>query len=431
MTLPRTLPCGEPTAVPKLEPESERLLGGDASSPRNFSENPGKAFGSIVGARLFDMDRPWTDNTLMAALSRLMGSASRFFDPPRLRSAAAAIPDGRAAHALKRLKDKDLWAGTVPGLIRKASEIGDAETVATVSLACAILFRGAAMIRPESVVLSDEDWIAAIDLAVCMASPETSRDTDRKYADIAAASLRAVYPLALALAHAGTARKRMESFEKQRQAVIDAKKYVPIVRDALAAHEALSAERDRLASRLEDVAAAFDARKRWYEARIARLEHDVAALSAGEAVDEAESDEAFAAQEAVESDEAFPETDGETDGGEADPDLPELPETKVLFIGGHSNMVGRLKKAHPLWYYRSGKEAGAPPESADVWFLHPRQLSHGESYRITKVLDGPRYGHVKLMVVDSTNMARLERDMRTCYARYLAERSGTAAGSVR
>lgn len=98
---------------------------------------------------------------------------------------------------------------------------------------------------------------------------------------------------------------------------------------------------------------------------------------------------------------------------QGDGDLPPLPETDVVFMGGHINMVKKLKDAHPGWLFVDGTDRAfnpfAPPGLIFFWDKH---MSHPAWQRAMRLL-GPDTVRVYLK---STNMDLLELEMARGYA---------------
>src|SRR5699024_9417764 len=93
-----------------------------------------------------------------------------------------------------------------------------------------------------------------------------------------------------------------QGFEEQLQTIKDGLKDAQEVIQNSSGMEAALSE---LKEQRERERQKFDIEKRRYEKRILRLEHDVAALSQGEALREDETDDDFEVLETVDSDEAF------------------------------------------------------------------------------------------------------------------------------
>lgn len=104
---------------------------------------------------------------------------------------------------------------------------------------------------------------------------------------------------------------------------------------------------------------------------------------------------------------------------------PELPESGVVFLGGHTRVVRQLRQRHPGWRFvgdvsSAGALADGPTSSASVVFCWYRHLTHPTFDRVTAALPG-----VPVAYVSSTNIARLEAEMRLHYADILKKLEGS------
>lgn len=95
--------------------------------------------------------------------------------------------------------------------------------------------------------------------------------------------------------------------------------------------------------------------------------------------------------------------------------LPELPDTGVVFMGGHTRVVRQLRQLHPDWkFVDAGSSAGVtdfgPSSNVSVVFCWYKHLTHPVFERVTSALEG-----VPVAYVSATNIARLETEMRVHY----------------
>lgn len=88
----------------------------------------------------------------------------------------------------------------------------------------------------------------------------------------------------------------------------------------------------------------------------------------------------------------------------------ELPRDNVIFLGGHPNMLKKLKELYPEWTY-IGKETEALhnlPKRCDCIFIWSGHISHGTWYHIDRAFEGRE----KYFFLQSTNIQRLEEEMK-------------------
>lgn len=94
-------------------------------------------------------------------------------------------------------------------------------------------------------------------------------------------------------------------------------------------------------------------------------------------------------------------------------DLPELPESGVIFAGGHVNMVKKFMHAHPGWTFIDGGDVNFAEFRNPVLILFwDKHLSHPTWYRVKKMTPpGTPQAYLK-----STNIDMLEQEMRRAWA---------------
>lgn len=99
----------------------------------------------------------------------------------------------------------------------------------------------------------------------------------------------------------------------------------------------------------------------------------------------------------------------------SDADNIELPESGVIFLGGHSGVIQKVKALHPGWMFFNLNEYRTPnfPQNAKVAFYHYEHTSHkvGEMFYARVGRDVP------LVYLKATNIAQMEREMKRGYAK--------------
>lgn len=86
----------------------------------------------------------------------------------------------------------------------------------------------------------------------------------------------------------------------------------------------------------------------------------------------------------------------------------ELPETGVVFVGGHPNMVKKIAYKHPKWTFIADNISAGLPPKAEVIFLWTNHLSHPLWYRINEFY----HGRESFCYLTATNIDRLYEEMR-------------------
>lgn len=104
---------------------------------------------------------------------------------------------------------------------------------------------------------------------------------------------------------------------------------------------------------------------------------------------------------------AFSEEEIET------PDI-KLPESGVLFLGGHVNLTNKLKQKYPGWTFLGDEEIAlaCSDRNVDVCFCWSKHLSHRAQRAVRRNIKES----YSIVYVESTNLARLEAEMKSGYA---------------
>lgn len=105
---------------------------------------------------------------------------------------------------------------------------------------------------------------------------------------------------------------------------------------------------------------------------------------------------------------------------EIDEDTPllDLPESNVMFVGGHPNMVSKLRAEHGGWKFASSVSEIPEPVQSDVVFYYCRHVSHKMLQKLQKWYTGP------ILYCEGTNMDKLHDSMRRIYTVCIAKGLG-------
>lgn len=93
-------------------------------------------------------------------------------------------------------------------------------------------------------------------------------------------------------------------------------------------------------------------------------------------------------------------------------DFPALPEDGVLFLGGHINMVKRVRKHYPGWMYITDDEF-KPYAAINVKYVF--YWTNHSSHKMMEHVFGKLAPDAEIMYVTATNMERLEAEMLKAY----------------
>lgn len=96
-----------------------------------------------------------------------------------------------------------------------------------------------------------------------------------------------------------------------------------------------------------------------------------------------------------------------------DKTLPELPDKRVLFLGGHPSMIAKMQKLHNDWTYVTDekKNYGSITSNFQIAFVYGSYLSHSLWYSFSAACkDVPT-----VFLSQSKNITHLENEMRQAY----------------
>lgn len=180
--------------------------------------------------------------------------------------------------------------------------------------------------------------------------------------------------------------KKLEAAEKKVASVKNSAKVDRLqqqMKDMSAKH---NAQLLSLQQELTDLAASKQNTEEKNIQRIARLEEELAIYRSIE-------------QQAEEVDEVI------TD----DVQLLELPEDSVMFVGGHPNLIAKLRAEHRSWRFVSSVSDVPEPVLCKHVFYYSRYVSHKVQYKLQRYYNGP------IMYCDGTSLDRLYQSMREVY----------------
>ncbi len=178
----------------------------------------------------------------------------------------------------------------------------------------------------------------------------------------------------------------------------------------------------------ENAKAAWDAERDKARRELLRVEHEKDAQLAKMArLANALQDEVSALTSRLQGGEAVPEDNCSDQQTEMPPIAEEtqmepLPEKGVLFLGGHSNLIGKLRAVHPGWTYINTTDYAKKEVGQNIWlvFVWPNYLSHALMWRVYASLPED----VPTIFLTASNLQRLEREMREGYQKSLEKMPG-------
>lgn len=324
----------------------------------------------------------------------------------------------RMEHTIRRLKDKGLYLETYGELESKLCGMMSGKfAVGTVLFGMLFLnfsCKVDGILKPD-ISLTWDDWSSAIELTMTACVPDVMADTEAFYISSLVNHVPELYLNLFFVTILTRIQGALDSFQEAGAALRSLKGEVDQLSQYFDERKRLNETVESLREQLAQNRQAFDNEKRRYEKRIMRLEHDVDALSRGEQLDQSETDDDFDMAEAIDVDDVFDDGEQEDDMSE----LAALPDDGVLFVGGHPNMLKKVKAIHPFWTYQSGRGRVRPLDTTRVVFVWNKHLGHPEFDAIQAGLKGR---DLPMFYVSATNMNRLEREMKELYMEYQAKK---------
>lgn len=337
--------------------------------------------------------------------------------------------DRRLEHAVKCLVRKKLYAEGVEDLMALCEERGLlAERGILQMVSCTMGTR--IMNVAEQDELDRNCWKIGIDLAMLECEPDLA-DSDSLYGPVLEHHIGRIFSNTMMAAYGSKLNQMLES-ENYREAIYGAlaEKYrhpddgmaeitlpkdlsemlVEMLSAGLSEKtvtEQLKDELDAAKTKLADqdnairkAVAPVQAQADRAASRIAELETELRAANArSEALQDALSDR----------DRKLSETAAMLD----DAGLPELPESGIIFAGGHRNMTKKLMQDHPGWTFIDGRDVNFPEFRNPVMvFFWDQHISHPTFYRVRKFAPPS----VPQAYLKSTNLDMLETEMRKAWA---------------
>jgi len=269
-----------------------------------------------------------------------------------------------------------------------------------------------------------EEWEFAIEFGVILARPDQFVDPAVKtFAPVLDECIPFIW-LCLLLKHAVNEVQFRNSILDRIEKAGDMARTITELNEQLEREQKKSADTAKSA---ESAKAAWDAERDRARRELLRVEHEKDAQLAKMArLANALQDEVSALTSRLQGGEAVPE-DNCLEGQAAEPSSAEetqaepLPERGVLFLGGHSNLIGKLKAVHPGWTYinttdYAKKEVGQNIRLVFVW---PNYLGHALMWRVYASLPED----IPTIFLSASNLQRLEREMREGYQKTLEKKA--------
>lgn len=330
-----------------------------------------------------------------------------------------AVAKKKPYRALQRLKDKGQYASDFKSLWAKMDFHGGFTFIMTFGRFLAMT---SGMLAPtETFEITDDMWISAIELYMSLEYPKIFVDptNDQQWIGFLLENPPLLFTLVFYISilsyYSTFCYDNLDNFSDDAALKNDLSQ----ANGALVAmyDEAanMAGEIDEMSEEMSELRAQLDASRR--EAQLLRSRMEVLERKCGE-----QSGSGLSSLDAIPKAEVpVPDVSSEKSGNIAAKnaafsfwkDLRDLPEDGILFVGGHPNMLSKLKPMHPGWtFVTTDVSVAALPRDMQPKhiFVYSSHLSHSLFARLHA-----RYASVPTGYVTSTNLDRLHHEMRVLF----------------
>lgn len=296
---------------------------------------------------------------------------------------------GRLSHALKRIKDKGYYAEKVSRLLSIGKKTGAMPEINSKLLGHAIGLVGG-NINLDSISISEDIWFASIDTAMATHHYEVYSDLEKSYGPYIDAEISTIFTYVLFLSciqdQSLEIDDLVETLMEQEDLVDAAKKQAKVQTKNAAPTTAPDTKALEAAQqRIKELEHTLTAEKRAHQKAVMKLEHQLA-----DAQKDAQKqilslkEQNTRLMEFILHQDA-PEASNETEDTPPAPQTPDkteyafrLPESRVLFLGGHRNLTKKVEAKHPDWQFMNTDNYRSRPAGStiDVVFFWTAHSSH-------------------------------------------------------
>lgn len=412
----------------------ERGVGPDGSRlwpAERFKVLKLSAMSSMPGTVLRDM-LGWLEqgdtNPAYAYIAELVGEPDTAVG--LLRKEIKTRPD-KTGKALAALKRKGLHADTAEGLRqlidKKRPWVSTVEFDSLLDMAC-----GMYGVEVWDCALTERDWRYAIELVMIHRHPVEFYDhaSSMQWGLFVEQDYRLIWMLVYLCGYAHT----VSAICQENRATVDQAHGIVTMMDGF--QEDMSrclSEKDALEARLAEAEAALKSAEKPFRSRIAELEAENRKLR--RAVKSLEAAERASMTVGAASEPSGDDAEFDLDAGmaatqeEHDSVEGALPDTGVLFVGGHPSLQAKLRAMHPKWKFMAPEASYKSLDdnmALSVIYVFTKHLSHKLYDKVKRT-----YPDVPIVYVRASNLDKLETNMRLALRALVdgKERDGDAGGT--
>ena len=367
-----------------------------------------------------EMDGTTDEDAQWNLMESIRGAAATIVE---LRQSEAFL-EKRLDHAIKRLREKKLYAGDIETLARICVERNLSKARALIQVVRCCMGEDVARVGGQA-DLDEVSWKIGIEIAMAQHEPElfASRNLfgpriEDNFQYIAINAMMAAY--GAKLNHLLSSDEYLEEIHSM---VMDRYLKIPAIADSIIGWAAKAVEADikakdeKIAQLEKDLLAEQDKtgslEEKLKAAEKAAAPNDAAISRLNDKISGLQTDLGTAHEELEKYRNALDQRDRviselSENTPDREEDLLPLPEDNVIFFGGHPNMIKKLKDAHPGWQFIDGTNKNftdfTPPALILFWDKH---MVHPAWQRAMRLI-GPSTVRVYLK---STNPELLEQEM--------------------
>jgi hypothetical protein len=325
----------------------------------------------------------------------------------------------RVSHTLKRIKEKGYYSNSVKSLIDviHAAQNSDGQRGMLSSFMDSI-FEWGWRVPIRATPISDDDWYRGIELCMILRKSDVVMDkettTYAPYIDECIDEIRTYVVFMHAISVFENMKAAFDLQGKEKLSLLQAleeeyknlraslKRREELLRHKEAKHqEALQDNNLQHKKELRRLFHEHNQALRAKDAEIRKLQKEIDALKANQSMTK----EGGAAET---GDSAIPAQPNESI---------RLPKKNVIFLGGHSNLHGKLSAKYPEWVFINDDnyKSNKPCPSTEIVFFWTNHISH----RLQENVFSNLPEGVEVIYVTATNINRLEAEMIDGYSKYL------------
>lgn len=311
----------------------------------------------------------------------------------------------RSKHALKRIKDKGYYFSNTRDLVNVTGKTMRGDWVKRFMSFMTFHIRSTKLLNG---VVSDEDWYRAIELTVVKKHPDILADETRTFATIIDQDIEdilqnlifvlCIQSIRYIAMDKGVHKKPAIMPKSDRNKITELEGQIADLEKKLADNARVYELEQKLEKMQKDREKALKENDHKLMSLKRDSEKELSTILSENMRLKEELERLLRAAAAKDS---FGEDE---DTGSLSP----LPETNILFLGGHPNLLRKLQERHPKWSFINPNCFGKPvPATPQVIFYYTQHMSHCLEERVFSAVAD----ETPVVYIGSTNIDKVEQEM--------------------